>query len=534
MGDSLDALTLEVVASFGGRATPIKDGQSHVVLASAWHELPGLEVTRLFEMTEQVGVTLGAVNLATYQRAAIAFNHDPAFVDLVRIDVQREAERAASKIGPPKIANATLFPYQEQGSGFLRTLARMGVGSLLADEMGLGKTLQAITLIADCQGDGTSLVVCPSSLTTNWFRELTRFAPQLKVLVHAGPLRAGVSGTLENFDVVVASYDVVANDSIFMVDVHWNLVIVDEAQAIKNPESRRARILKSLPKRVGIAITGTPVENGLSDIWSIVEFVVPELAKQHQEAVVGRDRDLQEAVITGRAVAPVMLRRRVVDVGSQLPPKVEEHVALDMSEAERAMYESISSVGGGLAAIQARRQFCAVGDESRAPELVDASSKMEYILSTVRGLAEQGKKILIFTSFTRTVDRLVERIAGLPHVQLCAPVDGRTGPVERQAVIDHFESVVGSAVLVMNPRAAGVGLNITAANYVYHFNPEWNPAATDQATARAHRTGQRQTVFVTHLLYADSVEEGALEVSSEKREVAGAVEDAAAEATKEN
>lgn len=529
-GLSLDAIRLEITAEFGGQRVPIRGDQGHVVINRVWHELPKEALQTVAALLDGLGVEPGVISLGAYQSlVAAAVAYEPLLLDSVNIDVEKEADRASSRVEPARIVNATLFDYQVKGSAFIRTLAGMDLGVLLADEMGLGKTLQVITLLADQGSSGPSLVVAPASLLPNWLRELAKFAPTLKSSVHAGSLRAGVAGAFLPFDVVITSYETLVNDATFMLDVKWNVVVLDEAQAIKNPDSRRAAVVKLLPRRVGIAVTGTPVENGLGDIWSIVEFVVPQLAALHLPRVLARERDLDEALVTGRAVAPVMLRRKVADVGAQLPERIDEVVALEMGDAERRIYEDLMAGGDSLAALQAARQFCALGDDVRDESAVDESAKLTYLVGEVENLAAAGKKALVFASFTRTIDRLVSRLGAVPGVSLVAPVDGRTTPSNRQLLIDEFGSAPGAAILVMNPRAAGVGLNITAANYVFHFNPEWNPAATDQATARAHRTGQRQTVFVRHLYFINSVEEQAMDRSGQKRQLASGV-DAAAEA----
>ncbi|WP_235735719.1 DEAD/DEAH box helicase [Nocardioides alcanivorans] len=524
-GDSLDNLAINVEAQFGARARQIRLGQEHVILGAACHPLQPEAVASAFEALNAAALTIGKLSLGQYQELIVGFPAFELLVDDVHLDPTLEAERATSEVAPAAIVDATLYPYQVAGSAFIRSMAGHGVGTLIADEMGLGKTLQAITLLAERKSSGISLVVAPAALLLNWGRELSRFTPHIRWLLHAGSSRVGVAGSFSPYDVVITSYETLSNDLTFMGDHPWDIVIIDEAQAIKNPDSQRARAVKGLNRRVGIAITGTPVENGLADIWSIVEFVVPSVARCHGASVVGRERDLAEAERTGRAVAPVILRRRVAEVGSQLPSRIDKVVTFELTPAMRQRYEQITTVlGVGLPALQAQRQFCALGDTERSETEIHNEPKFVHLMELIEQLASCGEKALVFTSFTLSVDRLVERIRAIPGVNLVAAVDGRSSPTERQALIDQFGQVAGAAVLVMNPKAAGVGLNITAANHVFHFNPEWNPAATDQGTARAHRTGQHRTVFVHEFYYAGTVEEDAVLRAEHKRDVADAVE----------
>lgn len=524
-GDSLDSLAIHVEAQFGAQARQIRSGQSHVLLGTVCHPLQQQAMASAFEALSDAGLTVGRLSLGQYQELVVGFPAFDLLIDDVHLDPNVEAERATAELTPAANVQASLYPYQEAGSAFIRSMAGHGVGTLIADEMGLGKTLQAITLLAERQGSGTSLVVAPAALLLNWGRELTRFTPHLRWLVHSGGSRVGIASAFSSYDVVITSYETLSNDLIFMGDVAWDVAILDEAQAIKNRESRRAMAVKALNRRVGIAITGTPVENGLADIWSIVEFVVPSVARRHEASVAGLERDLGEAERTGRAVAPVVLRRRVAEVGSQLPDRIDNTVALELTPSMRQQYEAITTeLGVGLPALQAQRQFCALGDSERSEAEIQEEPKLNHLVGAIEQLVSCGEKALVFTSFTLSVDRLVERLRAIPGMNLVAAVDGRSNPTDRQALIDEFGQIAGSAVLVMNPKAAGVGLNITAANHVFHFNPEWNPAATDQGTARAHRTGQRRTVFVHEFYYAGTVEEDAVVGAEHKRDVAEAVE----------
>lgn len=527
-GTTPDDLVAEFVAIKGTQNVVVMSEQDHAVIGDTVHPIFGdsFSVAREWAARHRV-LDGGRVTLGLYQE--MLCDVDAASVLLDEVDLTSDdAKEWTPALDELTGLRADLYDYQRVGSSFIRGLAKLDVGCLVADEMGLGKTLQVITLLLERRGVGQSLVIAPAALLLNWQRELAAFAPSVDVLVHAGPSRTGVLSGLRGKDVVICSYDTVVADLTFLIDANWDVVVLDEAQFIKNPDSRRAGAVKALPKRVGVAVSGTPVENALVDLWSICEFIVPSLlgSRDRFESVTVDDQRVARTI--GRLAAPVTLRREVSEVAADLPPIVETEVSISMTDDLRSTYSSLESNDSSLADLTELRVFCAHADENLAS--FASMPKVTHVVSMLEEILARSEKTLVFASFQRTLDRLSRTISRtFPHAYV-AVVDGRVSGLDRQGVIDDFTAAQGGAVLLMNPRAAGVGLNIVAANHVIHFNPEWNPAVTDQATARAYRRKQMKTVFVHHLFYPGSIEDRALEVAIRKRVLANEVNQGVADA----
>lgn len=425
---------------------------------------------------------------------------------------------------------AELYPYQKSGIRWLVGLSTEGLGGILADEMGLGKTLQVIALFLSelAAGRRQHLVVAPVTLIENWRREICKFAPSIQPLVHQGRLRTGFPRDLEGADVVLTSYDTVLRDQGLLEMVEWGVVVLDEAQAIKNPDAQRTSAVKALRRRVGFAVTGTPVENRLLDLWSIMEFAVPRHLGTEAEFVSHYLDCADDAVALEPLVTPLMLRRRVAAVAKDLPARIDIPQVLTLSDEEAEAYEAVRlrtieefPQAAGLVSLTRLRMFCAhprLSEELRCWDLLN-SVKLARLLEVLDEILESGEKALVFTSYNEMADIICEvlkRELGAGAQTL----DGRRPLPERQPLIDRFASDKSLQCLVLNPKAAGAGLNITAANHVIHYNPEWNPAVEDQATARSYRRGQTRPVTVHRLVFADTVEEVMLERLEGKRELA--------------
>lgn len=411
---------------------------------------------------------------------------------------------------------ATLYPYQQSGATFIELMMDHGRGVLLADEMGLGKTIQAIYAITNnvAKGRLKNLVVVPASNLANWMREFTKFSPDLEVSVHSGPRRAGTLRSLRFGDVLLSTYDIVFRDQAFLSGVVWDVVILDEAQNIKNSSAKRSEAVISLPKNSSVAITGTPIENSLSDIWSIFRFLEPELLGD-EYAFNSRFPDTHaSAVELSKQISPFVIRRRVSEVGDDLPERSDYFVPIFLSEEMNLRYEEVRNDPNlhQLPKMQALRQIAAVPSE-----YTYSSNKVSRLVDLLEEAFSNKDKAIVFASFTDTIDSLVRVIQTKFPNAYVETLDGRKNPQARQEIIDKFDEIVGASVLIANPRAAGVGLNIQAANYVFHFNPEWNPALIAQASARAYRRGQKKSVFVYYLYYRGTVEEYVLKKVEEKQ-----------------
>ncbi|MGO4604631.1 DEAD/DEAH box helicase [Terrabacter sp. 2YAF2] len=453
--------------------------------------------------------------------AYLELKADPKGVNLLH-DVTEWPPSATARAGTDFSSMglvAQLYPYQQTGADFLVEMARRGVGVLLADQMGLGKTIQAIALLLAEQSNGPCLVVCPASLLHNWSRELGTFAPHLSSLQHSGPARTGVAGGFAGYDIVLTTYDTLVNDLSFMGGLQWNIVVLDEAQYIRNPDTARSDSIKSLQRRISIALTGTPIENRLLDSWSIAEFVVPALLGSRQGFEEAFPDEFARAHEVGRLLGPVTLRRLVDEVAKDLPELIQVETAFELTPNDRARYQEIAATAANpLSATTSLRILCAHAD--RAGREAGASPKVDHTLRLLNEAFEEQQKALVFASFQTTLDLLLDAIRDQQEAAFISIIDGRTSTPSRQEIIDQFCKFPGPGVLLMNPRAAGVGLNITAANHVIHFNPEWNPALTSQATARAYRRKQHLPVTVHHLFYEGTVEEEALDKAEWKRGLA--------------
>lgn len=438
---------------------------------------------------------------------------------------------------------ATLFPYQARGVRWMQeTIAHTG-GLILADEMGLGKTLQIIALLLTNppQSNAPALIVCPTSLIANWMREFERFAPAITLMVHRGAGRAGVYSGLQKTSVVITTYDTMVNDISIFSSFEWSWVICDEAQAIKNPDSNRHRAVIRIPRARAIAMTGTPVENSLLDLWALTDFVIPGLLGERHEFETTYPDGLESARAVTQLTDPVILRRRVADVARDLPDRIDVDLPLDLGDHLSDHYirvreETLSKypVAGALVATLQLQLLCAhpwlrQNPESDADgeyaEIVPESlcplmtPKMERVIDLLREAFFNGKKVIVFSLFNRVGDLIRDAAPNLSGVYW-GRINGSTPQHERQSIVDEFSAYPGAGCLVLNPKAAGSGLNITAATVVIHFTPVWNPALEAQASARAHRRGQKEPVTVYRLFYRETVEEVMIDRARWKSELA--------------
>jgi SNF2 family DNA or RNA helicase len=428
-----------------------------------------------------------------------------------------------------------LRPYQERGVGWLAFLGRLGLGACLADDMGLGKTAQLIaTLIAD-PVPGPTLVVCPVSVLGNWERELARFAPRISVLVHHGPdrftrHRVSLPKRARRADVVLTSYSLVARDIDQLVAVPWARLALDEAQQVKNPNAAQTRAVRAIRAPRRIALTGTPVENNLSELWSIMHILNPGLlgsARTFRDAFaipIERERDDKATERLRRITAPFVLRRLKSDrsVIDDLPDKIETTETCPLTREQATLYQAVvddviaqsedaqgmNRRGLVLAGLMHLKQVCNhpahfLRAGSTLPGRSGKLARTEELLDEI--LAE-GDKALCFTQFAEWGGLLApyfERHFGVEVGWL----HGRVLRPKRQLVVDQFQSPDGPPVLLVSLKAGGTGLNLTAASHVIHLDRWWNPAVEDQATDRAYRIGQKRTVLVHKLVSAGTVEE---------------------------
>lgn len=499
---------------------------NQLVYDNTWYALDAAFTETLKLLTEKKITVPGLINLGQliWLRGK---DHLPVpVIDKINIESLDDIESVVL----PHL-NAELFPYQKTGIKFLAHVAQESLGCILADEMGLGKTLQVIGLILlqKQKGRGPALVVCPATLLENWRREVSKFAPAICVHLHTGSQRTGRASSFLNYDVVITSYETAVRDIVLLSSINWDIVILDEAQNIKNPDAQRTVTVKSLQRSISVAVTGTPVENRLTDLWSIADFALPGLLGDVKSFESAFDNNESDASLLAPLVSPIMLRRKVLDVASDLPPRLDIDQALEVSpqmadEYERVRNEIIAQYGnrGSLVAIGKLRQLCA---HPRVLGLMDKVSfddnpKYRRLVEVVDEIFESNEKVLIFTSYLNMSDLITEDLRKRYPYAWVGSIDGRIDVELRQPLIDHFSAFRGPASFILNPKAAGTGLNITAANHIIHYNPEWNPALEDQASARAYRRTQTRPVTIHHFFYVNTVEEVIMERLEHKRSIA--------------
>lgn len=455
-------------------------------------------------------------------------------------DVQAARETAPLEL---RGLNATLYPYQAGGIAWMHQTLQHTGGLILADEMGLGKTLQilGVLLLDPPSTESPALVVCPSTLIANWVREATKFAPDLSLMIHRGADRARLHRDLQRAQVVITTYDTVVNDLVLFKAIQWSYVICDEAQAIKNPEAQRRKAVAQLPRVCAIPVTGTPVENHLLDLWSLADIAIPGLLGPRVwfEA---RFPDTEDAARElAQITSPVILRRQVRDVASDLPERIDIEIPIELGadlarDYDRVLDETLARYpkAGALVATGKLQLFCAhpwlhTNDVesknweerisiARLTGIPLLTPKMERVTELLREAFTNRRKVLLFANFNACGPLLEEASVSLPQA-FWGAINGSTPTEERQLMVDRFSDYEGPAILLLNPRAAGSGLNITAATIVIHYTQVWNPALEQQASARAHRRGQTEPVTVYHMFYVDTVEEVMMERAQRRREL---------------
>ena len=454
-----------------------------------------------------------------------------------------EAERFDGSSTVPGL-NAHLYPYQARGVEWMLDTIRHTGGLVLADEMGLGKTIQIISLLLSERPTETSpaLIVCPTTLIANWRSEVLRFGPELSIMIHRGANRTGISSGLQRSQVVITTYDTIVNDQTIFRGIPWSWLICDEAQAVKNPASKRRISMASIPRQRTIPMTGTPVETSLLDLWSLVDLAVPGLLGSQDQFEQAFPNDEVSARNLSKITGPIILRRRIADVADDLPDRIEIDVPLELGEKlasayMRVLYETIEKypTAGALVATGQLQQFCAHpwlrattalgaddADEDlplgRTPNIPLLTPKMVQTVTLLEEAFSVGRKVLVFAIFNRCGDLIREACSDLPNAYW-ASINGSTPQEDRQQIVDEFSSYEGPGCLILNPKAAGTGLNITAATVVIHYTQVWNPALELQASARAHRRGQTEPVYIYRLYYEDTVERVMIDRAAWRREM---------------
>jgi superfamily II DNA or RNA helicase len=455
----------------------------------------------------------------------------------------RAFEGVAATDAPPGF-QGELRPYQREGLGWLEYLRRFGFGGILADDMGLGKTVQVLALLQRLrfkrQLKGPSLIVVPRSLVFNWMQEAARFTPRLRVLDYTGTNRHALRERFDNYDLIVTTYGTVRSDIAELCSIEFEYAILDEAQAIKNSDSQSAKAARLLKARHRLAMSGTPIENHLGELWSIFEFLNPGMLgtagvfKRTASGASGQDEQARK--LLARALRPFILRRTKQQVVKDLPDKIEQTLYCDMEPPQRKLYDDLlahyrttllrkdadelrtSKIEVLEALLRLRQASCHPGliDPEKSAE---PSTKLDMLLPQIAEVVDEGHKVLVFSQFTSFLAIVRQRLDEEKLVY--EYLDGKTR--DRQQRVDRFQTDPECPIFLISLKAGGLGLNLTAAEYVYLLDPWWNPAVETQAIDRSHRIGQTHTVFAYRLIARDTVEQKILDLQQKKRDLADAI-----------
>ncbi len=458
----------------------------------------------------------------------------------------------AAPAQPSEELRATLRDYQLSGYQWLSKLSQWGLGGCLADDMGLGKTVQTLAVLIDRASKGPTLIVAPTSVGINWFRETLRFTPSLKPCLYREHDRDQLIQSAGPGDLIIISYQLLQRDIDRISSRTWATLVLDEAQFIKNFQTKTNQAVRRLDVDWCVALSGTPLENHLGELWSLMRILSPGLLGSWERfrnrfgEPIERDRDPKRLQALGRVVRPFILRRTKQEVLTELPPRTEVVLTAELSPAERKRYDAarvaaiseLSTTSGSENEQQQRIRVLSwltrLRQLSCHPGLVDprwnkSSAKLDLFLETVDELLANDHRALVFSQFVQHLSLVRKALdeKGIRYQYL----DGSTSPAKRQEAVDAFQTGDGDLFLI-SLKAGGTGLNLTAADYVLHLDPWWNPAVEDQATDRAHRIGQQRPVTVYRLVAKDTIEEQILSMHEGKRELLSGVLDGADRASK--
>ena len=426
----------------------------------------------------------------------------------------------------PKELNATLRDYQVSGFEFFKTLSDYEFGAILADEMGLGKTIQTIAFLLSNK-DKKSIVITPTALIYNWKNELEKFAPTLKVgLLHAVKSeREKILDNIDNYDVLLTTYTTYKNDIDKYKNINFDYCIIDEAQNIKNPDAIITKAIKKINAKVRFALTGTPIENNLMELWSIFDFIMPGYLynkSKFKSIFVNNDKNIIELK---NLIKPFVLRRTKKEVITELPDKIEQKIIIDLEKEHKRAYKGYVNLITRkikennqdnitvFSYLTKLRQLC-LSPELMVKKYQGRNSKLDVLINIIKDSSD--KKILVFSQFTKVLEVIGKRLneENISYSYL----DGKTSAKDRVKLVEEFNTN-NNKVFLISLKAGGTGLNLTSANIVVHFDPWWNPAVEDQASDRAHRIGQKNVVNVIKLIAKDTAEERVINLQETKKEL---------------
>ena len=468
--------------------------------------------------------------------SSLHFNRDQHFQDLISHIEEKDPE----DIQVPQNYSKILRDYQVQGFKWLKTMSEYGFGGILADDMGLGKTLQVMTLIEDGIGENhVSLVVAPATLIYNWQDEIKKFSKKLKTVCITGNIaqRKKLIESIPEYDIVITSYDYIRRDYELYKDYQFYYFILDEAQYIKNQSTKNAQTVKLINGKYRFALTGTPIENSLAELWSIFDFLMPQYLynyhhfKETYEIPIIKNEDQQKQAKLKQLVEPFILRRTKKEVLTELPDKIENNVIIPFTPEEEKVYlANLSTINSELqSAIQVNhidkiqilammtrlRQLCC-DQRILYKDIIEPSSKLKACMDIIETAKENNQKVLLFSSFTKSLD-LIEAELRKKDISYYV-LTGSTTKIKRHQLVNAFQNDQ-TTVFLISLKAGGTGLNLTSASTVIHYDPWWNMSAQNQATDRAYRIGQTNNVQVYKLIMKNSIEEKIQKLQEQKQDL---------------
>ncbi len=533
----------------------IKAGENFFQLGDGSFALLPANVTERFSLLFEIAHEQTPQGVLRFRRSqallidALLKMHEMTFdVDEAFQNIQASLQKSASdsKVKPPKEFKGKLRHYQQEGLIWLLHLYEAGFGGCLADDMGLGKTIQILALFqymkVTKKATGPALIVVPLSLLINWQREAEHFTPNLRVVIHHGSERSVKKLKLEKSDLILTTFGTLRNDVLHWESIEFDTCILDEAQAIKNPKSQAAKAVRLIKARHRFVLTGTPIENHLGDLWSLFDFLNPGLLGTGPRFRRLIDNpsitpDSGTLKFISDTIQPFLLRRTKEQVLKDLPEKTETTLYCTMEGRQQELYTAmrdtfradllglVKTQGLGRSKIKVIEALLRLRQCACHPGLIDdklseePSAKLELLFEQLTEIAEEGHKALVFSQFTSFLTFVRNKLdaAKLPYEFL----DGKTK--NRQERVDHFQTDPNCRVFLISLKAGGLGLNLTAADYVYILDPWWNPAAESQAIDRVHRIGQAKKVFAYRIIVQNTVEEKVLQLQQHKRNLADAI-----------